>query len=363
MARRTGILTFHRGPNYGGYLQAWHLREAVRGLGHDCEVINYQNRVHEEFERIRLRGGHPREFVRYLRLRGKETGFPAAVADLAPGPVVTGADAVNWSTYDKIIVGSDIVWDYTNPNLGSDPVYFGAHPGQRECAMLSYAASCGESPGGAEVPAWVQHGLARFQQLGVRDEATCQLVQDYGSVEPVMVVDPTWLQDDPHHDWNQLPGKPYVLVYGGALNRERGESLRDYCRSNGLTLVGASSGWGMVDRMYNGITPWQWVELYRNATAVVTATLHGLLYAIKFRKPFLMVRLGPASAKSKTVIERTNCQDRIVGPESSFDMPALERALGEAFSSGPDIQDWIDGSRGFLASALSAGARSGTADY
>lgn len=350
--QRIGILTFHRGPNYGGYLQAWHMREAVRRLGHACEVINYQNRIHEEFERIRLRGLHPREIVRYLRLKKKEAGFQQVVADLAQGPVFTDAEAVNWATCDKIIVGSDIVWDLTNPTLGSDSVYFGAHPGQRGCAMLSYAASCGESAGITEVPAWVSRGLARFRQLGVRDEATYDLARNHGAVEPVMVVDPTWLQDDPHHDWAQLPTKPYVLVYGGALDRQRGQSLRNYCRSKGLSLVGASSGWGMVDRMYNGITPWQWVELYRNATAVVTATLHGMLYAIKFRKPFVMVRLGPASAKSKTVIERANCQPRVVGPESSFDMPTLEHSLGEAFVCGPQIQDWVDRSRGFLASAL-----------
>ena len=38
-----GILTFHRGPNHGGYLQAAELVAAVRRAGHDVEIINYQN--------------------------------------------------------------------------------------------------------------------------------------------------------------------------------------------------------------------------------------------------------------------------------------------------------------------------------
>jgi hypothetical protein len=41
-----GIPTFPNGPNHGEFLQAWHLRQAIRKLGHDVTVANYQNPVH-----------------------------------------------------------------------------------------------------------------------------------------------------------------------------------------------------------------------------------------------------------------------------------------------------------------------------
>ena len=38
-----GILTFPHAASYGAVLQMYALQQAVRSLGHDVEVINYQN--------------------------------------------------------------------------------------------------------------------------------------------------------------------------------------------------------------------------------------------------------------------------------------------------------------------------------
>ena len=39
---RYGILTYHQIPNYGAVLQAYALCAAIRKLGYDCEIIDYQ---------------------------------------------------------------------------------------------------------------------------------------------------------------------------------------------------------------------------------------------------------------------------------------------------------------------------------
>ena len=39
---RIGILTFHCAHNYGAVLQCYALQEALKGMGHDVEIIDYQ---------------------------------------------------------------------------------------------------------------------------------------------------------------------------------------------------------------------------------------------------------------------------------------------------------------------------------
>jgi len=38
---KIGILTFHGADNYGAVLQAYALKETVKTLGNDVEIINY----------------------------------------------------------------------------------------------------------------------------------------------------------------------------------------------------------------------------------------------------------------------------------------------------------------------------------
>lgn len=347
-----GILTFHRGPNYGGYLQAWHVREAVRRLGHKAEIINYQNPTLHASERPILHNYHPATLRHAFRIWRKCRPFHPLVASFSPDPFTSDPVQVPWSRFDTVIVGSDVVWDYQTPHFGHDSCYFGAHPSQRETRFISYAASCGPARPDLGVPDWVTGGLRRFAAISVRDETTRALVRETCGSEPALVVDPTWLNDDPPPPKSIAPREPYILVYGNALNPARAAELRAYARSRGLKIVGAASSWKYCDITLNGFDPFQWVELFQRADAVVTATLHGLLYAIKSRKPFLMVTLPAAANKSRTVLERVRALDRAVSPDEPFS-PAQLQLLGSENPPAPD-QAWIQSSREYLRDALSS---------
>jgi hypothetical protein len=350
---KIGILTFHRGPNYGGYLQAWHLAEAVRRLGHPVEIINYQNPTLYESEQPRLRSIHPARVRHTFRSWLKSRPFSPLVRDLSPGPFATSASNVNWKAYDTIVVGSDVVWDYQTPHFGRDPVYFGMAPAQQGSRFVSYAASCGPAKPSASTPDWVVEGLSKFAAIGVRDENTFDLAQRHASAIPQLVVDPTWLQKDPSSGRPLRQAAPYVLVYGDALDSAKATSLRAYCRRNGLRLVGAASAWKYCDTTVNGFTPFQWVELFSQATAVVTCTLHGLLYSIKLRKPFLMVTTEASRQKSRTVLDRTNSWDRVTTEADPFSEKHLELLASPPDQTPKPDEAWMNTSRDFLQRALS----------
>ncbi len=347
-----GILTFHRGPNYGGYLQAWHLRQAVRSLGHQAEIINYQNETLRRSEKPILHNFHPATLRHAFRVWRKSKPFHTLVNSFSPDPFTSDPEQVHWNRFDTVIVGSDVVWDYQTPHFGHDPCYFAAHPSQQKTRFISYAASCGPARPESGIPDWVTRGLQRFDSIAVRDQTTRNLVHQTCNMEPTLVVDPTWLNDDPAPKRSIAPTKPYILVYGNALNATRAAELRAYARSRGLLLVGAASAWKYCDITLNGFDPFQWVALFQKAQAVVTATLHGLLYTIKAGKPLLMVALPAAANKSRTVLERLNAHNRIISPDQPFG-PEKLKLLDPENPLAPDL-NWIRESREYLQNALAS---------
>jgi hypothetical protein len=348
---KVGILTFHRGPNYGGYLQAWHLREAIRRLGHQVEIINYQNPLLYESEKPVIRSFKPSLIRHSWRRWVKSRPFKESIKHFSSFPLAFDASLIPWSNYDTIVVGSDVVWDFQTPQFGHDRAYFGMHPAQKGCRFVSYAASCGPADVDAKFPDWVREGISRFSAIGVRDENTFRLAKASTYAEPSLVVDPTWLQDDPPPSRSVVPDRPYILVYGNALDQDRAKALRAHAARHSLDLIGCASCWKHVDHVINGIDPLQWAELFRGSQSVVTSTFHGLLYAIKNSKPFLMVNLPAAANKSKTVVERVGATARVISPDRGFADRHLDLLLAKDAPS-PD-REWIERSSLYLREALS----------
>ena len=352
--KKIGILTFHKGPNYGGFLQAWHMREAVRRLGHDADVINYQNPRHFVSEQFKFpRKPAPKAVWNWWKRNRKSAPFPAFVDTLCSSPFTTDVSAIDWASYDTVVVGSDVIWDFTTDHFGHDPAFFGAHPSQNKTRFASYAASCGPADL-ANVPGYVPGGLARFSHIGVRDETTADLVTGILGRSPEIVVDPTWLQEDPPSHSIRLPSRPYALVYGGALvSRDRDQAVGEWAKSAGLDVVAAVSPARCATKRYSSITPYEWSDLFRNAEVVFTATLHGLLYAIKYEKPFIMVNLPKAASKSRTVIQRLGLADRVVEPDVNMGRDALHRIMEKAMPETRQAREkWVKESKGFLSRML-----------
>ena len=327
----TGILTFHRGPNYGGFLQAWHMREAVRSLGHDATLVNYQCARHHDAERVRFRGIKPKQLkglaLHYLKSRP----FTQPVNSLSNFPFTSDPYAVPWKNFASVVVGADVVWNFTNHTHGNDPVFFGADPAQQDTRFIAYAPSCGDTPADADLPDYVSDGLRRFASIHVRDETTAALVERATGTRPKLVVDPTWLQDDPDAPCRKIPHDlKYALVYGQGATGARAKILGDHCRKRGLSIVSAAFPCEATTHRLYSIDPFEWADLFRRAECVVTSTFHGLLYAIKYHKPVIFMDRPASRAKSSLVIDRCGLQDRVVEEGHPFAPAHLDHCLTQA---------------------------------
>jgi hypothetical protein len=347
----TGILTFHRGPNYGGFLQAWHMREAVRSLGHEATLVNYQKDFHHRMERVRLDGIHPKALKGSLLHYLKSKPFAQPVAELSDHPFRTDAAEVDWRAFDRIVVGADVVWDFSNPTHGTDPVFFGAHPSQADTSFVAYAPSCGETPVYGELPDYVVAGLNRFGAFHVRDETTAALVKKATGKESQLVVDPTWLQADPDMPYPKRPKSPYALVYGLGVDALRAAPLSGYCKKRGMKLISCAFPCPTADRFILSIDPFGWVDLFRHAECVITSTFHGLLYAIKYNKPVVFMDRPASRSKSKLAIELCGLEDRVIQDGAPFTEDFLAHALDPSRPTQPPAA-WIAESRRLLAESL-----------
>lgn len=352
MSGKIGILTFHNGPNYGGYMQAWHVRHAIEQLGYRCAAVNYLHPLHLESNKVKV----PLRSIGDLKARIhwglKRWPFRHLGDGLCDTGFVASAERVAWSDYDRVVVGSDVVWDFENPVFGHDPCYFGAAPGQDRTEFVSYAASCGSADTEGPLPEYCG-GLRRFLGFGVRDEATRGLVRRVTGRDSVLVVDPTWLNPDPEVSWWRAPRSRYVLVYGPGLTGETSRQLSEWCRERGFRLINAASICPTADRTYRMLSPFQWVDLFRRAEAVVAGTFHGTLFAMKYGKPFVLLNNRQARQKVKAALARTGMEFRCFEPaEFGRDQLAL---LDPATAALPVIPAaWVAESKAYLAAALAA---------
>ena len=345
-----GVLTFHSGPNYGGFMQAWHVRNAVQNAGYPCTVINYLHPAHVESNKVKVPIRSLADVKARIHWAIKRHPFRHLGDTLCEDNFTTDSGKVPWKKYDALVVGSDVIWDFENPAFGHDPCYFGAAPGQENLSLISYAASCGPADVTRGIPAYCD-GLKRFTRTSVRDLASVDFVQRITATSPELVVDPTWLYDDPVIQWTRAPKGKYVLVYGPGLTAETSKILANWCKQRGLLLINAASNCPAANKTYRFLTPFQWVDLFRNAEATVVGTLHGTMYSIKYRKPFILLNNKKTRQKVKEAVDRTGMDFRRFEP-ADFSVDQFDLLLTQD-SPLPGIPtEWREQSIGFLESAL-----------
>lgn len=284
---RIGIITHHYVNNFGAFLQAWALQGEVRRLMPDADVcvVDLVCRRHacinalgifrprqgvyspaEALERARLLHG-------FARARRKSLCLTA--------PVHT-AEQINRLNLDVVIVGSDEVWNYAD-RKSVMPVKYGV--GLNRGRLVAYAPSVGDGARAGRLPEELARGLARFDRVCARDEATRLLLNGLGlRAEPVL--DPVFLF--PPKTRPVRAAQPYVLIYACArLPKQARRELRAYAARRGAVILGAGDGGAVCDRRTVDITPFEWAQLFAGAECVVTGSLHGAILSILHHKRFI----------------------------------------------------------------------------
>lgn len=301
---KVGVLTFHNTNNYGASLQAFALCFALRSLGADVEVINYQNeKMLNDKHRVNCHGFPDTVRVALIRalfqgdLKKRKLRFDAFKNSLPlSGPEVSTAEELEALShkYDKIICGSDQVWNYLI--TGDDFNYYLNFCNQNE-KKVSYAASFGLrsiEDGKSDI---VGRLLSGFSSLSVREKTGVDIVNTLSGKQAREVLDPTLLLNV--EQWrsvvNNIPcSEEYILVYSFGSETLTQFAVR-LAEKTGLPIRYIDGSfkkkWNQECKSIVGLGPIEWVEWFLGARYIVTNSFHGTVFSINFGKDFYLERL------------------------------------------------------------------------
>lgn len=320
---RIGILTATRTDNNGTDLQALAMLNMFKKLGADnVELIDYVcDKIESSKKILSVRSIKSLLYLPCkLCIHRKHEDFRNKFLVKSAMPFTK--ETICKCTYDKIVVGSDQIWNL-NITGGDSSFYL---PFKKDgLKKYSYAASIGKT----DINDWntkykLYEKLKDFRTVSVREESAVEALRRIG-IEAKFDLDPILMGDK--KDWTPIMKKRfgnYILLYLLDSNTPAWE----YAQQLGLKF-----GWQVINcnttlRVYKGINTLrcvgveEWVGLVSNAQAIFTSSYHCISFAILFNRHFCFVPLTKSPESNQrmlNLVSRLGLEDCVFSPEYSID--------------------------------------------
>lgn len=335
---KIGIITHHYVKNYGAFLQMKGTYETLKAIypEADIRVIDFVVQKHwikNIIHVLHYRRGidtpltyikkikQLRVFTQYERSipRTKKVKNPAEIKNLG---------------LDMIIIGSDEVWNLHGS--GYSPVKFGT--GLEDSTIVAYAPSVGAVTSDSQYPQEIVSGLRNIDRVSARDSETVKFIDRVANRKSELMLDPTFLFNfDVEIAKEKVRGKDfeYILIYDCKLTKSMIEQLVSFAKSNKLKIIGAGDFKTFYDEVSINLTPYEWVNLFRNASMVITGTFHGTVFSIKYNKQVVCYPTEKNRInKISSLLSQMGLYDRLlrIGEESEM-VPLLGKQMDYTFTN------------------------------
>lgn len=345
-----GILTFHFSDNYGAALQAYALRRWMTEQGHHASFIDYRPAHIEHGGRLslptspaRLKAnlkvvylavssfihehfGNRSQQEKFVRFREHFLGIQRDTT-----PADNGASLAAAQAYDLIVAGSDQIWS-PSQHFGFDPNYFLAFAQPFRARKVSYAASFGRDRVTTSEAAQLPRLLHNFDAISVREASGVTLVERATGHRPANVPDPTLLHSNYSELTDGVPSEhhdPYIFCYGLRSPDNIRQTADLVSAQLGCPVLSPHNPHRRWVEIGNTVypDPGEWVSLVKNARFVVTNSFHGTVFALLFRKPFIVAGLtgekATANARAIHLLRAVGLDHRFAPSFSAQNVQAL----------------------------------------
>lgn len=323
---KIGILTFQNTVNYGAKFQEYALQKYINESGKTAEVIDYINSNLEEREKpIELKKQRNiKGILKYFLLHkyqiskwNKFNEFTRKFIKKSKKQYDKNNIKEVSSIYDKIIVGSDQIW---NTNTTKDDYTYYLDFVEDNSKKLSYAASFGYSKVPQRNEDEVKRLLQDFKELNVREEEGKSIITNLTKKDCNVVVDPTFLL--PKEKWKEL-GKnakkeePYLVAYMINSQKEVFEYIDQIAEKENLKIIYISDflkkhNKGKIEIIHDA-SPEEFIHLICNAKYVVTGSFHAICMSIILEKEFFyMLNDNNVNSRLTNLIRIAGLEDRII---------------------------------------------------
>lgn len=309
---KVGILTFPNSPSLGCSLQMFALYTKAKELGADAEIIMYSpkglihNRRKPSTRKQRIQAPVIKMFLKNPRPSFQQ--FEAQMHRF-PDVVIRTSEEMEAlaSRYDRIIVGSDQVWNpaITDRNLN---YYLKFSPDFDRNA--SYAPSFGIDEV-VEDKEEIARLLKNIKYLSAREIQGQQIIKTLTDRDVPLVLDPTMLLQNSVWSEQEKPvqqfRKPYVLYYTIKPSPRLREYAERFAKANGCILVTLG---GRLREYFDptkhcvfGTGPGEFLSLVRDAEVVITNSFHGTVFSILYHKKFKVEYSSDTNSRLTNLID------------------------------------------------------------
>lgn len=309
---KIGILTFHYSNNYGGVLQALSLHNTIKSLGYDVEIINFVPSSYQPYSIISNLGIRRKIFsnkledlnvvkiLKKINIMKKHCEMISNKFNQFRDIEMNLSQQVNENSlknilnnYSAIIVGSDQVW---NPSQRKSPIYFLDFGDAFNGKKISYAPDSTIKEVKSEDIDILRNALSEFHHISVRNEHSYDFVKKIINKEVQIVGDPTLLFDFEIDEKIRDEKENYILTYvlGKEIEGSHVKAIENIKNKYGDLPVYSIKIPTMnfelspfADKVFYDLDPYEWLNMFKNAKFVYTDSFHGVLFSLKYHKPFL----------------------------------------------------------------------------
>ncbi len=312
--KKINTLTFHNAINYGAVLQAYALVKKIRDLGYDNVFLyDYRNshiaesyKYFKKTKSLKSRAGQfaalPLKYIKHHKFNKFIRNYIPLTKDVSQG--------------DMFIVGSDQVWNYRASDF--DKTFFLDFVNNKT-NKYSYAASFGFGKIPENLEEEYKTLLEQFEMISVREKTGQAIIERLLNKKVPLVVDPVMLLDKMH--WGEMAEKrsdSYILLYLMARTKTVVEFAKKLSSKTGLKVYFINDYEISKDTDFvikRAVGPMEWLNLFHNASYVVTNSFHGTAFSIVLNKDFFVELLPDAfdvNSRLTDVLETFHLTDRII---------------------------------------------------
>lgn len=340
-----GLLTLDsRIYNYGGFLQEMALQDAINSLGYECEIIDYE--VSQEFNTFSLKRGIKNfsfDKIKKKLTKEKTILLSDSVSDLITkrkrafdkyrAHNLVLSKKMSYSdlhsidlNYEQLVCGSDQIW---NPDYNI-PAFF-LNFGRKDCRKIIYAASIGKGQLSCLEKKTYSKLLEFPDYISVREDSAQKLISSITEKNVELVLDPTLLHQQEYWvkkaDDSSLNHKNYIFCYFLNLTDEKVKSANEFARRNNCEIIAIPYLHNEMEeyseklegKLLSEVNPADFLNLIRNAEAVITDSFHATVFSIIFQKDFWCFGRNAGTynmnTRLHTLLGYVEMQDRLIEPD------------------------------------------------
>lgn len=297
------LITFHATHNYGAVLQAYALQQKIDEAGADCKIIDLRTREETAknniFKKTKTFNGIMKNilslfFLRSLRRKYKNfENFINTRLKLTPETYQTTAELARANLKaDIFLTGSDQAWNYKI--FGAETAYFLSFTDSENKAAFSPSIGKGANLPDGKLRAAITSSLKNYKLISVRDFVSRDFVSSLTGKTPLVTADPTLLLDAAAWDKIAAPVKynfKYILFYVIKNDAHFYDMARKAAAFFKLpvivTTLSSRHDFGTHFKRDFSAGPREFLSLIKNAEMVLTSSMHGTIFSILYKKPFL----------------------------------------------------------------------------